>query len=79
MKDVVSFALWSEPVSIIDYGYDFHWVIKICGRVRTIELFTTWYPVPILDNERLKELLGNRFELQDSDVSGTLLAGRTLS
>lgn len=78
MKDVISFALFSETVSLIDYGYDFHWVIKISGRLRTIELFTKWYPVPILDNEPLKALLGDRFVQPKTDFVGCLLLGRKL-
>lgn len=49
-----------------------YWKIKITGRDREIELTTSGYPANIVENEKLKIILGDRFLTPTKDRIGWL-------
>jgi hypothetical protein len=72
MRDITRFDVTEELNWWNGDTADSYWHIKITGRDRQIEFSTLKYPANIVENERLKIILGDRFLVPTKDKIGWL-------
>jgi hypothetical protein len=72
MRDITRFDVTEEPDFWTGDMVGSYWNIKITGRDRKIELSTLTYPANLVENEKLKIILKDRFLVPTTDRIGWL-------